>query len=145
MVLLSDAQEHSGLVAKLNGVLATSGEYAVDEICGDERRVHRCRVCNWSNYGRRPRLGGRRSTVSEELGIMNKPKMSCRSMPVSTHALLRDGLVSSGSNRRANCEYQSGGGKRVRVTRTQSREVCSHRLGKRGPLVRVVGMSLASL
>jgi len=72
--------------------------------------------------------------------------MSCRNIPVSTHGLLRDGLVSSGRNRRANCECWSGGGKRVRITGTQSRElVRSQRLGEGALPVRVVGMSLASL
>ena len=46
--------------------------------------------------------------------------------------------------RTANTRW-SGRGKRVRITRTQSRELtCSHRLGKRIPLVPIVGMSLAS-
>ena len=32
--------------SRLNsGALATSGEYAVDEICGDERRVRRGKEC----------------------------------------------------------------------------------------------------
>jgi len=48
MVLLSSAQWRSGLLVSLSGVLAKSGGCAVDEICGDERRVRRSRVCNWT-------------------------------------------------------------------------------------------------
>ena len=39
MALLSSAQWHSGLVAKLNGVPARSSKCTVDEVCGSERRV----------------------------------------------------------------------------------------------------------
>jgi len=48
MVVLSSAQWRSRLVVWLSGVLATSDKCAVDEISGDERRVRRSRVSNWS-------------------------------------------------------------------------------------------------
>jgi len=48
MVLLSSAQWRSGLVVSLSGVLAKSGGCAVDEMYGDEKRVRRGRVYNWT-------------------------------------------------------------------------------------------------
>jgi len=32
----------------MSGAGVTSGECAIGEICGDERRVRRGRVCNWA-------------------------------------------------------------------------------------------------